>query len=393
MKVSFIDANGAQQKVDLNQNIYKAAHDKGMTIDAYLSSEYKTDETKYGSTMNQMFAGAGLFARNDPKHGIRAATIKTAFEGAQDSNYEARGGSNLADAIPASRLLFPAFVLSLVENQLYGDRNSEVAMFDSLVAVKETIAGTRFEYPVLDYKRPSQARSSRTSQLSEPNLMMVLTASDRQGYVPAYSLGLQISDEAAKSNTIDFVALSLTRQAELEAGERLDECIISMVQGDADAGFAALTPVAASVFDSAATGGVITHKAWIKWLASKRRIRTITHALMTLDTFIKLENRTGKPVKEADSSAEPFDQRPNIIPSLMNLSLGGVKVMIVESTVVADNTIVGLDSRYAMRKITNSEAEYKAAEELVMRKGSQMRWDWGYTVHRLYDEAWDVLTF
>lgn len=393
-KISIVGVAGDRQEITLNASLYKAAHDAGMTVSAYLSSQYKTDESKYGSVMQQAMASAGLFAKDDPANGIKAATVKAVMDGDCDSMYKvAAGGTNTADAVPASRILFPAAILEMVENKLYSDKNSEIALFDSFVASKQTISGTRYEYPVLDYTRPEQARSSRTSQLAEPNLMMTLTTSDKQGTVPAFALGLQISDQAMRASTIDFVSLSVSRQAEVEAAERLDDCIKAMVSGDADAGFSALPVVKAVSFDATiAANGVITHKAWLKWLASARRTRQIDKVIMTLDTFLKVEGRTGKPLKETDSTEKPFEQRPDIIPSLLNLSLAGVKVFIVENTVVADDVIVGFDSRYAMRKITNSEAEYKAAEQLVMLKGQQMRWDWGYTIHRLYDEAWSVLS-
>jgi hypothetical protein len=196
-----------------------------------------------------------------------------------------------------------------------------------------------------------------------------------------------------KQNTLDFVALSMTRQAEIEAGNRLDECISAMVNGDVDIGQGALAVNKVSAYDSSiTTDSVITHLSWIKWLAKNRRIRQINVCLMTIDTFFKVENRTGKPIKTEDSTAQPFDQTPDIIPTLLNLSLSGVKVMLVENTVIPDDVIVGFDTRYAMRKITNSEAEYSAAEKLVLRKANSMRWDWGYTIHRLYDQAWDVLS-
>ena len=391
-KIAFIGVDGSRQEVSLSPHLYKEAHDAGMTVSAYLSSKYKTDEAKYGSVMKQAMASAGLFAKDDPANGIKAATVRAALDGSCDSMVAA-GGTNVADAAPASRILFPAAVLEMVEDKLYGDRNSEIAMFDTFVANKQTISGTRYEYPVLNYDRPSQARSSRTSQLSEPNLMMTLTTSDKQGTVPAFALGLQISDEAMRASSIDFVSLSVSRQAEIEAAERLDQCIKAMVEGDTDAGFGALPVTKVNVFDSSiATNGKITHKAWLKWLARNRRVRQIGVAMMTLDTFLKVETREGKPLKDQDTTDKPFSERPNVIPSLINLSIAGVRVFIVEPEVVADDVIVGFDPRYAMRKITNSEAEYRAAEQLVMMKGQQMRWDWGYTIHRLYDEAWDVLS-
>lgn len=394
MKAMIRGVSGENVEITLNQNMYKAAHDAGMTVPTYLSTQFKTDEDKYGSVFNQAMASAGLFAKDDPKNGIKAATVQAVMDGSCDMMFQtAAGGTNTADAIPASRILFPAAILQLVENKLYGDRNSEIAMFDTFVANKQSIAGTRYEYPVIDMTRPEKARSSRTSQLAEPNLMMTLTTSDKQGYVPSFALGLQISDQAMKSSTIDFVSLSVARQAEIEAAERLDACIQAMVSGDADDGFAALTPVKVSVFDtSITTNGTITHKAWLKWLANKRRIRSIDICLMTLDTFLKVEGRPGQPKKIDDATDKPFAERPNLVPSLLNLSIGAVKVFIVEPGVIADDVIVGFDSRYAMRKVTNSEAEYRAAEQLVMLKGEQMRWDWGYTIHRLYDDAWDMLS-
>jgi hypothetical protein len=393
MKVTFLDAAGQNQQASLPTNLYQLAHDEGMTVDAYLSNRYKTDAAKFGSSMHQMFASAGIFMSDNPTLGIKKTTVAAAMNGTCDSNFQAAGSANLADAVPASRILFPAAVLQMVENQLYGNRNSEIALFDSFIAAKETVAGSRYQWPVLNYDRPSQAASARISQLSEPNLMMTLTASDKTGTIPTFALGLVISDEAMKQNTLDFVALSMTRQAEIEAGNRLDECISAMVNGDVDIGQGALAVNKVSAYDSSiTTDSVITHLSWIKWLAKNRRIRQINVCLMTIDTFFKVENRTGKPIKTEDSTAQPFDQTPDIIPTLLNLSLSGVKVMLVENTVIPDDVIVGFDTRYAMRKITNSEAEYSAAEKLVLRKANSMRWDWGYTIHRLYDQAWDVLS-
>lgn len=394
MKVSFLDASGARSEVPIGVNMYQAAHTEGLTIDAYLSKQFKTDESRYGSPLCQFMASAGLFAKDDMSLGIRSPKMKAVMDGSCDSMFQAQGSAITADQIPASRILFPAAILQLVENQLYGSRNSEVALFNTFIASQQTIVGARYQWPVLDYTRPSVAQSSRIAQLAEPNLMMTLTASDKTGSVPTYSLGLMISDEAMQQNSLNFVALSMTRQAEIEAGSRLDECIGAMVNGDVDLGIGALTVQHAGTFDaSITTSGVITHLAWIKWLAYKRRIRQIDVCLMTINTFFLLENRTGKPIVTTAASAEPFEEVPNIIPSLLNLSLSGVKVMLVESTVIADNLIVGFDSRYAMRKITNSEAEYSAAEQMVLRKANAMRWDWGYQIHRLYDQAWDVLSF
>jgi hypothetical protein len=393
MKVTFLDVAGAQQQAMLPLNLYQAAHEAHMTVDSYLAQKYKTDPSKYGSTMNQMFASAGIFFSEDKTLGLKKTTVAEAVNGTCDTQFQVAGSANTADAVPASRILFPAALLQMVESQLYGNRQSEVALFDTFITDKQTVSNSRYWWPVLDYARPSQATSSRISQLAEPNLMMTLTASDKTGSIPTFSLGLVISDEAMQQNTLDFVALSMTRQAEIEAAARLDECVEAMINGDVDIGQAALPTNKVSAYDtSITTPGTITHLAWLQWLSSKRRIRQINVCLMTLATFIKLENRTGRPTKLEDASAQPFEQRPDIIPSLLNLSLSGVQVMIFDNNVIPDDLIVGFDTRYAMRKVTNAQAEYSAIERMVLQKGNSMRWDWGYTVHRLYDQAWDVLS-
>lgn len=392
MKVKFIGSDGGMTEANLSANIYKASHDAGQTLDAYLASQYKTDESKHGSVLSQMMASAGLFTHDDPSLGVRSAKIGAAFDGVCDSQWNVQGGSNVADAIPASRILFPAALLKTVEDKLYADRNSEIAMFDSMVATKETVAGSRYEYAVLNYDRPERARSSRIGQLSEPNLMMTLTTGEKQGYIPTYSIGVQISDQAMKSQTLDFLSLSLARQAEVEAAERMDECMLAMINGDVDEGITALVAEKAVTYDVAiTTANTITQKAWLKWLAKNRRVRSINVTWMTIDTFLAVEQRTGKPIEQTDNTKMPFNQRPDIIPSLMNLDIGGVRVFIVEDTVVPDYSIIGMDTRYAMRKVTNSEAQYQAAEQLVLRRAQNMRWDWGYTAHRLFDEAWGRL--
>ena len=65
---------------------------------------------------------------------------------------------------------------------------------------------------------------------------------------------------------------------------------------------------------------------------------------------------------------------------------------IVEDGVIPANTIMGLDSRYAIQRIKNSEAEYTAVEDFVMRKSTALRFDFGEIAYRLFDDAFDVLS-
>lgn len=217
-KVHFIDAAGGRQEVDLDASIYQEAADNKISVPQLLSRRFSTDAETYGSAFEQMAASAGIFMSEDRDNGFGKATIGDVLEGRLDAS----ASVSTRESVPASRILFPAAILSLVEDKLYEDRSSDVVAFNQMVAVDETINSERYEQPVINFSVPEQGRSTPISQLSEPNVMGTLTTSDKAGRIPTFSLGLLVSKEAQRASTIDFVALSLARQAEIEKAAIVD---------------------------------------------------------------------------------------------------------------------------------------------------------------------------
>ena len=56
------------------------------------------------------------------------------------------------------------------------------------------------------------------------------------------------------------------------------------------------------------------------------------------------------------------------------------------------NTLMGLDSRYAIHRIRNSAAAYSAVEEFVLRRAKALRFDFSEIAYRMFDDAFDVLS-
>jgi hypothetical protein len=220
--------------------------------------------------------------------------------------------------------------------------------------------------------------------------MLTLTASETSRTLPTFSLGLVVSEQALQASTLDFVALSVARQGEVERAALVDSYIQQFLNGDLDMGSAALTQRKANTFDaSIAAAGVLSHKAWVKWQRSNSRKRQIDWIICDTDTYLSIENRLGKPTQHTD---DPTSPRLDALLSLSNARVGAPNVYLVDDGVIPTNTIIGLDSRYAIRRIVSTSADYNAAEELVMRRGSQMRFDWGEVAYRMYDDAFDVLS-
>ncbi len=379
----FYDQAGALQEAQIDVSIYKQAADKGMSVPQFLAQKFPTDSQKYGSTFEQFLASEGIFIRANKEFGIRPSTLAEIVNG----ELQAGGNTVTRDAAPASRILFPAVFLEAIENKLKTDFGGYSGLFDKMVAIDDSINGARFEQPVLDYSKPEAARSQGISQLALPNAMLSITVSDVARKIPTFSLGMEISYEAMQASSLDLVALALARQAEIERASRIDGYITAFKDGDVDMGTSALVAKTQTNLDAAPVGGAMTHKAWVKWLRTGWRTRHINYVMCDLATALKIENRTGKPVITSD---DPKSPRINPLAEVMNPAWQNVQIFLLEDGVIPADYILGLDSRYAIRRVRNAQADYQAVEEFVLRKSRAMRFDFGEVAYRLFDGAWDM---
>lgn len=384
--ITILNAQGNPMEVSLDATLYREAHDNQCSVAQLLERKFETDASKYGSVLEQVAANCGLFLAPNNQYGYRAPSVASVLDGLATLD----AGVVVREANPTSRLIFPAVVLELMEATLARDYTTNPQVFDSLVAITDNIAGNRFEQPTVTLTRPEAARSQGIGQGALPEVMMMLTTSEVARKIPTFSLGLEMTDEAAKATTLDFVTLSLKRQVEAERNARAMGYLTGMIDGDTDLGMSALSSVGSSSLDSASTGGVLTHKAWIKFLYRQFTKRQTNWVLCTLATAMKIEGRTGKPTINTD---DPNSPRIDTLFSIANPGIAGnVQMFIVEDGYLADDVIVSLDSRYAIRRVRNSEAQYQAVEQFVLKKTQALRFDFGEICYRLYDDAWDKMT-
>lgn len=383
MQATIKDRDGANVVVPVLPSLYEDAFKANLTVPQYLNRAYPTDASAFGTAFEQICAASGLVLHADKAYGLRAPNLASVLDGSAMIN----AGVITREGVPASRILFPAVFLEVMENKLATERTSQPAIFETMIAIDNTIAGERFDQPKLDFTNVESARSQGIAQLAAPISMLRITASEVSRKIPTFSLGLEISDQAAKVVNIDLTALGLARQVEVERDVRVEGYLSALNAGDVDVGITALVPVTSSTYNGAATTGVLTQKAWIKFLANKRRTRKLTHVYCDIDTALKIENRSGRPNINTVEVLTAFSASG--IP--LNLGIGDVKIFIVEVGVVPSNTIVGLDAKYAIRRVRNSEAEYQAAEQFVLKRSTAMRFDFGEIVYPLFPEAFDVM--
>lgn len=386
-KFNFTDADGARQEADVDVTVYREAADNNMSVPQYINHRFPTVAETHGTAFEQFMVSCGMVLRADNTYGLKPPSMKEVFDGTAEIQ---AGGLITREAAPASRILFPSVVLEMVENKLRENTKGYVALFDSLVSRTDTINGHKFDQPVLNFSGPEGARMRAIAQGATPHTMLTITSSDVSRRIPTLSLGMEITKEAMAASSLDLVTLALTRQAEVERAAIVDEAIVQMYSGDTDGGYGALTAVKANTFDSTIdANGELTHKAWVKWLKKGWRKRQIDWVFCDLDAAMAIESRTGKPTVQND---DPNSPRIDALSSVQNPAWQGVKIFLLEDGILPANTILGIDSRYAIWKVQSSAADYSAVEEFVLRKTTALRFDMGYQYYRQFDEAFEVLS-
>lgn len=386
---SFIDLEGKQTEVTLDVTDYRAAADNKLTLTQYYAQKYPTKSSE--STLEQFAASAGIRVRPDHKRGIAASSIREIMYGGVDKSAGTIVRGTGADRqTTTGRILFSEIMLQMVNEVLIQDKEDVLAPWESAIAMKTNVVGPRVDQPRINVTGPESSAAQPIAQLARPATMVSITLSDKSYTIPTKSIGLQISEQAQEASTIDLVAISLAAQARGERIRRIEEDMVNIISGDVDYGINAVSFSNVSAFDSNRGSNAITHKAWLKWLRANYQKMSISHVLCDLDAMLDIEARYGKPLAYGDLSTVP-----NRVPGDYTLENAGIptpRMLLLPTSIVGASRAVGFDSRYALHQITNLSASYSAVENLVMRRASEMRFDYGTALFKLMDEAFTGLT-
>ena len=393
MELKIYDAKGAQHTLEMNENAMRdmRAEDglNAVPLDKFFENQIVKatgditavpDGKGHPTVLNQIAAQMGVNPRSTLKEvmngGVHAATT---------------GG----DAAITGRLLVTAMLLPVIENQMREDRSGYASMLRQHAALNINLPGTRWDRPILDFKRPENSRPQPVAELAEPVRMLTIKSSQKSSALLGEAIGIEFSDQALQNSTIDFISLSMRRQAEESANEVAMAHILSLLNGDADVGMAALATVVrggaavASTLDSAAGSGKLTQTAWVKWLWRNNLRRTITTVVTDFDGALAIENRLGRPtVQTDDAKSKRIDVLTNVVnPNWPNQ----VDIIITQDPSWPANTIVGFDKSYGYSYVSSAALNYSAMESLAIRRSTKIRIDSGSAVDRFMNDAWDIL--
>ena len=390
-KFNLIDSAGRQQEATTSLTDYREAADSGLSYSQFLSRKFDTDEAKYGSVLSQALLSNNLILNSDRQMGIKASSMKDVINGTSVSAGAIVSPDGSGNGTPAGRLFFPEVILQTINANLTEDKSDFFAGYESLLSGTESIAAPEFKQPKITVTAPEASESMSAAQLAEPAAMVSITAADSTTPIPTKAIGLMISEQALSSTSLDLVNIVMGRQAYGERVRMVTSQLADCINGNSDLNMAALPTFAASTLDAASTNAAnFSQKAWIHYLRDNYETMGITNIVCTVDTALFIEGRTGKPTNQSD---DPNSPRIDSLFSVDNLGITAPRVFIVDASVVPDETVVGLDNRWALRRYINVTASYEAIEEFALRRAKAFRVDYGQMTSRFYDDAFRVMTF
>jgi hypothetical protein len=387
------DNKGVIQHVTVDGGVHKAAFDAKLTVPQYLNKKYPDADTKLGSAFQQLCASEGLAIPEANAFGIRAPIMADVLAG----QFEAAGPTNNSTVLGQSaRSLFPIAILDIVEQTLSRDRETDAVLFDRMIAQEISVVGDSFIQPVVDYSGtggPEKAKPQRAAEFAEPGNILRIGTAEVVRSLPTFTIGIEFSDKAQRNLGIDVIATTIARYVQVEREQRVYNYLSALFNGDNDLVSGAVPAVTSTSLDANATAGVMTHKAWVKFLATARKYRRLTTLIMDIDTYLKVEGRTGRPgsnnydptLARIDPQAQPMDRANNV-------GFGNdVEFMIVDSAAeggpVPANTIWAVDKTKAITRVKSTTADYNASEAFALRRSTAMRWDYGEAVYRQFGDT------
>jgi len=392
-KLAIRDRAGNMQEVHFHVQMYDEAAKLGLSLSQFLNQKYAgaTDLEKYGDVLAQAMLSNGMFTRADRLMGIKPPSMNEVLNSNIQMGSITRGDGSDRSTV-AGRMLFPEILMRAIESQLRDSYADVLGTWSTFIAQTQTVTGPKFDQPIINVQRPRGYSSQPIAQLAEPDVMLSITTSEKNWSIPTKSIGLLISDQAAQASTLDLVNLAMTAQARQERINMVYADIAAIVTGDLDRNETAKASFTADSLDPAGitAAGQMTHKAWVKYCHKNRRVMHVNAGMCDLDTAMGLEARSGKPTRDTVfvKAAEGFNQGVTID----NLTGEDPRVLILDDGVIATNTFVGIDTRFALRRVINIAAQYSAIENFVLRRATAFRVDYGELTHSLYTDAFKVMT-
>lgn len=285
-----------------DKRLYQEAKDRHMSLSAFLEREDPSSEWGEGNKLDafeRMLKAANIVTTSDPARGFQAHRFqdfdndpakralipeimqRAWMKGALGRDVSTRAFYSASDQIPGTNMNPFAY-----DPRVYAPMIAPAIPLDQVVAGTQMIDGVNYMafYLTNDVSQEHLARVSEGAELPR----VFLTGGKRQIALKKFGRIIETTYEAVRRMPVDMVAFHVARIAVRAQIDKVGAALDVLVNGDGNTGTAA-TVYNLTTLDPAATVGMLTLTAWLKYKMQFLNPYTLTTVLAQTDVALKLE--------------------------------------------------------------------------------------------------------
>lgn len=356
------------------RNVTRDAYEHGMTVSTYLEkvvdpSEFWGGEERKMDAFTRVMAASGVIWRSDPASGIWADTyediarddrtrglipefarrvwMKTRVDGFVPQVHQSRFLITEDDEALGSAIR--PIMTSAAEQ-----RRAMEPLFglQELIAFTNPIEGDAYRRVFLENADPDQVRLHRIGEAADIPRAKV-TSSEKSVRIYKYGKALQLSYEALRNSPVDKVGLFIAQMSLQNEEDRITDAISTAINGDGTSNSAAQVHTSGSLVSGATA---LTYEVWLAFKAQFRRPYVMTHVFARTNEGVDLQMLSHPNTAVLFQGSDWANAIGAGSVQRINDIYGGV-VRLGETDQVAANAYLGIDSRYALERVTQIGAE------------------------------------
>ena len=347
------------QEVPLSPDMYNTANEMKLTFSQLLERYNPSKETDTLDAFERQLKRYGIVTKSNPLKGVYASTINEFLAAKPLETYD---NQPLQRDLPSSKILFPEYISRVARTALLKDTDYNV---DMLVGSTRVIPNTTYkdfwidttagQSDALDTDRYAMARTTEFGTFPRVRIGWSETAKS------LYKRGIQIdmSYEFQREATMDILNLVIDR---IMMSQRID-----LFKKAIAIAFNGTTVVESNTLDVAATGGVLTYNAWLKWTASFAPYNPDTY-YMSINTALKVITMA-KPDIDPVAIMASLNQGP--VSQSIQVSRGiwkNVTIYPFTDDTLPDDYILTLDKSYALERIIQAGTDLQETEKIITQQ-------------------------
>lgn len=352
----------------LSPATYRQAYGEGMSLSAWLEKEDPSEGYNDGlDAFGRLLKVASIRTRSLPEQGVWADTFEKFVETEQTRMLVPEWLSRQWRRATSGRDVLTRAVYTAGDNIPGGSmapwvdaaqgRAPQIAPaipLARLVAITTPVDGDSYRaFYLTDVT--AQERMARVAETAElPRVK--LTGGDHTIRLLKYGRALEASYEALRRQRLDRIALHVARLAVQNEADKVASAIDVLVNGDGNANTAA-TSYNLTTLDSGTVAGTPTWKAWLAFEMKFANPYQMNVALTQEDNALKLRLLTTGTANQSIPSSKFTVINP-----------GGGQIGLGWTADAPANTVVGIDTRFALERVVEIGADIQEIERWATRQ-------------------------